>query len=183
MRPLLRRVVVRARGFSGGPSAEAIAAIQSNFKANPSAARTTFSASSELTKGLICRGQMRSFELTADEPEAFGGENTAPNPLEILLFSLGNCQEITAKAFANAMGIPLTKVSVELTGHVDLRGFFAVDSSVRPGFSKIEGSFVVESPADLETIKKLKEVTDQHCPVKDALQGVDIEVTLQHVQK
>jgi len=48
--------------------------------------------------------------------------------VEILLFSLGACQEITTKAFANAMGVPLTRVSVELTGHIDLRGFFAVDS-------------------------------------------------------
>ena len=181
---MLRRLVCRtARSFSGGPSAEAIAAIQSNFKANPTAALTSFSCASELTNGLICKGKMRSFELRADEPEAFGGQNTAPNPLEILLFSLGSCQEITAKAFANAMGIEVSKVSVELEGHVDLRGFFAVDSSVRPGFSKIVGSFTVESKADLETIKKLKEVTDQHCPVKDALKGVPIEVTLNHVQK
>ena len=56
--------------------------------------------------------------------------------VEILLFSLGACQEITTKAFANAMGVPLTRVSVELTGHIDLRGFFAVDDSVRAGFNK-----------------------------------------------
>ena len=56
--------------------------------------------------------------------------------VEILLFSLGACQEITTKAFANAMGVPLTHVSVELTGHIDLRGFFAVDESVRAGFNK-----------------------------------------------
>lgn len=60
--------------------------------------------------------------------------------VEILLFSLGACQEITTKAFANAMGVPLTKVSVKLTGHIDLRGFFAVDESVRAGFNKILGS-------------------------------------------
>ena len=59
--------------------------------------------------------------------------------VEILLFSLGACQEITTKAFANAMGVPLTRVSVELTGHIDLRGFFAVEDSVRAGFNKRPG--------------------------------------------
>jgi len=52
---------------------------------------------------------------------------------------LGACQEITTKAFANAMGVPLTRVSVQLKGHIDLRGFFAVDDSVRAGFNKILG--------------------------------------------
>ena len=56
-----------------------------------------------------------------------------------MLFSLGACQEITTKAFANAMGVPLTRVSVQLKGHIDLRGFFAVDDSVRAGFNKILG--------------------------------------------
>ena len=53
-----------------------------------------------------------------------------------MLFSLGACQEITTKAFANAMGVPLTRVSVQLKGHIDLRGFFAVDDSVRAGLNK-----------------------------------------------
>eukprot|EP00913_Durusdinium_trenchii_P013646 g12813.t1 len=109
----------------------------------------------------------------ADEPESFGGTDSAPNPVEVLLFSLGACQEITTKAFANAMGVPLKRVSVELQGHIDLRGFFAVDESIRAGFNKIEGTFTVESPADTETIEKLKAAVDAHCPVKDMLQAVE----------
>ena len=177
------RLLGRDRSFSGGPSAEAIAAIQANFKQNPAQAQASFESSSELIKGLVSNGQLRHFPITADEPASFGGEDSAPNPVEILLFSLGACQEITTKAFANAMGVPLTRVSVQLKGHIDLRGFFAVDDSVRAGFNKIEGTFTVESPADTETIQQLKAAVDAHCPVKDMLQAVPMEITLNHVQK
>lgn len=71
-----------------------------------------------------------------------------PEQVEILLFSLGACQEITTKAFANAMGVPLTRVSVQLKGHIDLRGFFAVDDSVRAGFNKNLGALFWNSLED-----------------------------------
>lgn len=48
---------------------------------------------------------------------------------------------------------------------------------------RIEGTFTVESPADTETIKQLKDAVDAHCPVKDMLQAVPMEITLNHVQK
>eukprot|EP00438_Fugacium_kawagutii_P034541 Skav213831 [mRNA] locus=scaffold1987:778338:780005:+ [translate_table: standard] len=203
-RGLLKRAshaVLRSRSFSGGPSAEAIAAIQANFKKNPAQAQASFSSASELIDGLVSNGQLRNFQIKADEPEGFGGQDSAPNPVEILLFSLGACQEITTKAFANAMGVPLTKVSVKLTGHIDLRGFFAVDESAAKLMfvmiylqfrnyhpktllsRRIEGTFTVESPADTETIKQLKAAVDAHCPVKDMLQAVPMDITLNHVQK
>lgn len=48
---------------------------------------------------------------------------------------------------------------------------------------RIEGTFTVESPADTETIQQLKAAVDAHCPVKDMLQAVPMEITLNHVQK
>ncbi|CAK9048334.1 unnamed protein product [Durusdinium trenchii] len=163
--------------------------IQASFKKNPAQAQATFKSVSELKDGLVSSGQLRTFQIKADEPESFGGTDSAPNPVEVLLFSLGACQagqgkkeEITTKAFANAMGVPLKRVSVELQGHIDLRGFFAVDESIRAGFNKIEGTFTVESPADTETIEKLKAAVDAHCPVKDMLQAVPMEVKLNHIQ-
>ena len=183
LRALRTRTMPLVRKFSGGPSAEAIAAIQSNFKAHPEKAQAAFHSQSQLTHGLVSTGKMRDFDIKADEPASFGGEDSAPSPVELLLFSLASCQEITVKAYANAMGVPLTRVSADLTGKIDLRGFFAVDESVRAGFNKIEGVLTVESPADLETIKQLKAAADAHCPVKDMLQAVPMEITLNHIQK
>mmetsp|Transcript_65806 Transcript_65806/g.175272 ORF Transcript_65806/g.175272 Transcript_65806/m.175272 type:complete len:191 (-) Transcript_65806:47-619(-) len=168
------------RGFA--LSAAGIAKMQEVFKADPAKAQETFASTSELTSGMKCTGKLRQFPVMADEPAALGGTDTAPNPVELLLFSLGSCQEITFKAYATAMGVQLDRVSVDLKGHIDLRGLFAVDEGVRAGFQKIEGTVTVESPAETATIEQLKQAVDAHCPVKDMLASVPISVALKHVR-
>ena len=76
--------------------------------------------------GLQSQARMRQHTLVVDEPEALGGADTGPNPVEIVLAALGTCQEITYRAYATALGIPLERVSVVLDGEVDLRGFLGV---------------------------------------------------------
>lgn len=66
--------------------------IQASFKKNPAQAQATFKSVSELKDGLVSSGQLRTFQIKADEPESFGGTDSAPNPVEVLLFSLGACQ-------------------------------------------------------------------------------------------
>ena len=40
---------------------------------------------------------------------------------------------------------PRRSVSVELDGDIDLRGFFGVDETVRPGYEAIRGTVTVDS--------------------------------------
>ena len=60
-------------------------------------------------------------------------------------------------------------MSVELTGDLDLRGFFAVDDSVRSGYQQIRGTVKLESSAGEAELQKLREMVDAHCPVLDIL--------------
>jgi uncharacterized OsmC-like protein len=71
--------------------------------------------------------KIRDFELTIDRPKGFGGGNTGPKPTEVLLAALAACQEITWRLYADALGIPLAGIEVELDELQDLRGF-----SMRP---------------------------------------------------
>ena len=139
------------------------------YKADTPKAQATFSSKSKLTTGLRSTAKIRDYEIKADEPKSLGGTDTAPNPVEILLASLGTCQEITYKAYAQVLGIPLTRVSVEVDGHIDLRGFFAVSDEARPGFHKIEGTVTLDLPAPEEALEQLKGAVDAHCPVLDIL--------------
>ena len=81
----------------------------------------------------------------------------------------GSCQEITYRAYATALGIPLEKVSVTLDGDIDLRGFFGVDDSVRPGYGEIKGTVKLTSTADEADLQKLRDAVNAHCPVLDML--------------
>jgi OsmC-like protein len=51
-----------------------------------------------------------------------GGTDAGPNPVELVLAALATCQEITYRAYATALGIPLESVSVRLEGLLDLIG-------------------------------------------------------------
>jgi len=146
-----------------------IADTQSAFRSQPDAAKATFKSSSRLTEGFRSEISIRQHRLAADEPPALGGADSGPNPVELILAALGSCQEITYRAYATALGIPLDSVSVELAGDIDLRGFFAVDESVRSGYQNIRGTVNIVSNASETELQKLRAVVDAHCPVLDIL--------------
>ncbi len=145
--------------------------IQANLADSPDQAVATFSAESEQVAGLRSEIRIRDFQLAVDEPEVLGGTDTGPNPVEIALASLATCQEITYRLYADKLGIPLDHVAVSVEGDVDLRGLFAVDEAVRPGFQAIRATVTLESPADQKAINELVETVNRHCPVLDLLQN------------
>jgi putative redox protein len=144
---------------------------QQAFGTDPAQARAVFQASSRLGDGVNSNVAVRQFNVGVDEPPGLGGQDTAPNPVEYILVALGSCQEITYRLYADALGIPLDGVSVQLSGTIDLRGFFNVDDSVRSGFQGIEAEVVIDSPASAADIARLKETVDRHCPVLDILRN------------
>ncbi len=160
---------------------DAVEFIQNELRANPDGAVAKFSADSRQVQGLQSETKIRQFTLTVDEPESLGGTDTGPNPVELILGALASCQEITYRAFAEALEIPLDGVSVKIEGDVDLRGFFAVNDSVRAGFQDIRGTVELDSPAGEEELAKLKQIVDAHCPVLDILQApVPVSLELNH---
>ena len=144
---------------------------QTALGADPAQAQATFEAQSRQGHGLDSDVTVRQFTVGVDEPAGLGGQDTAPNPVEYVLAALGACQEITYRLYADALGIPLNGVSVKLAGAIDLRGFFNVDDSVRPGFQAIRADVVLDSPASDADLARLKEVVDRHCPVLDILRN------------
>ena len=50
---------------------------------------------------------------------------------------------------------------------------------MRPGFTGVQGTVTLKSPASQAELKKLKEVVDAHCPVLDILRApVPVELEL-----
>src|SRR4029077_659203 len=130
---------------------------QSAFRTDPAKELATFSSRSQLQDGLHSEATLRQHKVTVDEPPSLGGTDKGPNPVELVLAALGTCQEITYRAYAAALGVPLDGVRVELAGDLDLRGFFAVDESVRPGYQGIRGTVHLTSSASRESLEKLRQ--------------------------
>jgi putative redox protein len=153
---------------------------QTDLLANPDHAIATFSVDSRQVEGLRSETKIRQFNVTVDEPPNLGGTDTGPNPVEFVLAALATCQEITYRAYATALGIPLESVSVTLEGSLDLRGFFAVKDGVRAGFDAVRGVVNLKSSAPAADLAKLKEVVDAHCPVLDILRApVPVDLKLE----
>ena len=151
------------------PMAEAIARAAASFREEAPRARATFRSESQLTTGFRSEVKLRHHALTIDEPTGIGGSDSGPTPVELVLAALGTCQEITYRAFATALGIPLEGVAVTVEGDIDFRGFFAIDETVRPGFGALRVKVNLQSTASALDRARLIAAVNQHCPVLDML--------------
>jgi uncharacterized OsmC-like protein len=77
------------------------------------------------------------FPLVADEPETFGGTGSGPQPTELLLASIASCFTLAVAHSAAKRDVPLTELSVEVTGYYEGPRFTAfrmvVHTDVPPG--------------------------------------------------
>jgi uncharacterized OsmC-like protein len=88
----------------------------------------------------------RPFKIAVDEPFELLGENTAPNPQEMLMTALNACVMVGYVAGAAVNGITLEKLEIETEGELDLRGFLGLDETVAPGYESIR--YVVRIKGD-----------------------------------
>ena len=102
-----------------------------------------------------------------DEPEALGGTDLAANPVQLILASLGACQAITYQVWAAKLGIAIDGVEARVEGDIDLRGFFGIDESIRPGFTRIRLFVTLRGPETDERYQELVDAVNVHCPVLD----------------
>lgn len=67
-----------------------------------------------------------------------------------------------------------------MEGDIDLRGFFAVDDTVRAGYQAIRGTVGIESSASEAELHQLREAVNGHRPVQDILRApVPVELTME----
>ena len=65
---------------------------------------------------------VRSHELTVDEPEASGGDDSGPDPQEMLAASLASCTAITMEMYAKRKGWNIGDIEVEVDYEPAQRG-------------------------------------------------------------
>jgi uncharacterized OsmC-like protein len=79
----------------------------------------------------------RGFTIKSDEPKEILGQNSAPNPQELLMAAFNACIMVGYVATASVMGVELESVEIETEGELDLRGFLGLDPNVKPGYDSI----------------------------------------------
>ncbi len=128
-------------------------------KADPNAVKT-------LKSKTVLEGQFKNFNyirdldpIVVDEPPGLLGEDTAPNPSEMALLSLGSCLSVGVQANATNQGIPLTKLEVYLEGDINITAVWGtgdLDPNKPLGVTEVRANFVIESPGtDKEVLEGL----------------------------
>ena len=104
--------------------------------------------------------------LSGDEPRSAGGNDSGPQPADLVLSGLGACTAITLRMYAERKGWKLgrIKVSVDFTGEVDAHRI-----ERRIGFSE---SLLPEQ------LSRLAEISEKTPVTKMLKTGIAIQTTL-----
>lgn len=106
----------------------------------------------------------RRFTLAVDEPFELLGENTAPNPQEVLMSALNACMMVGYVAGAAVKGVTLESVQIETEGQLDLRGFLGIDDRVRPGYESIQYTVRIKGDGTPEQFEEIHETVIRTSP-------------------
>ncbi len=124
--------------------------------------------------------QSGKFKMIIDEPEAMGGTDMGPSPIQVLLMSLAGCLGVTGHAIARQKGLKLNDLKIEIKGNMNPCNFMGCSFEERAGFQTIN---VVVNPkfevATPEQIEDWLQETEKRCPVTDNIKtGTHIIVTV-----
>jgi putative redox protein len=99
-----------------------------------------------------------------DIPKEKGGEETGPDPHDLLLGALGACTSITLKMYAKKKGWDLEDVSVNLVQE-------EIENPNAPGkLNKISREIKVSGNLTEEQVQSLRSIADK-CPIHKLLEG------------
>ncbi len=147
---------------------------------DPSKARFSFSTKTHWKGGAQTETTARGRTIAADEPEAFGGQDSAADPVELLLAALASCVSIGLVTQAAKRGVDFDDFEIEVTGDLDLRGYLGLDESVRPGYTNVQYVVRVKSDAPQDVIEEILRTAERTSPMFDNIRnGVPISSRLE----
>lgn len=114
-----------------------------------------------------------SHSFVADEPTAFGGDDTGPTPYDLLLAALGACTSMTMQMYAANKGWPLTASSIALRherNHVDDCEHVVAGNNKGIPAQALYRIISLEGDLTAEQHSKIIAIADK-CPVHRTLQS------------
>lgn len=115
----------------------------------------------------------------ADEPASLGGDDTGPNPYDLLLGSLAACTTITVSMYAQRKNINMTSLSVEYSfDKVHADDCEQCEDDATGMIDRITSRIFIDGDFDEATRKRLIQIA-QRCPVHKTLEaGIHFEETV-----
>lgn len=88
------------------------------------------------TGGMRAVTEVDGFEIVVDEPEAYGGAGTGPQPTDLLLASVASCLALSVAFVARKRGVELLGLDVSVVGTYKGLEFERIAASITSGTSR-----------------------------------------------
>jgi uncharacterized OsmC-like protein len=105
--------------------------------------------------------------LYVDQPQAGGGADAGPNPIEYLFASLAGCIGTVARIIANQKRINLNGMDMKIEGAFDTEIILGKSKENRPGLTGIKVTLTIDSAMSKEEKEAFVEEIESRCPVSD----------------
>jgi uncharacterized OsmC-like protein/alpha-beta hydrolase superfamily lysophospholipase len=109
-------------------------------------------------------------QMLADEPVAYGGQDSGPGPYDFLIAGLGACTSMTMRMYADLKALPVERITVTLA-HNKIHALDCAECETREGkIDQIDRVISIEGALDADQRKRLMEIADK-CPVHRTLKS------------
>lgn len=102
-----------------------------------------------------------------DQPEAGGGTDAGPTPLEYLFVSLAGCIVTIGHIVAKQRHLPVRKIEAHVEGELDTDVLMGKSTAVRAGFQNIRVHVKVDADMTQEEKEAFIHDVDERCPISD----------------
>jgi len=145
--------------------------LKEQYRRDPASSRITLTAKgNQAGSPLGCSIDIGRAIYQAEAHKGVGGTGTAACSGDLLIGALAACAQLTCQLVATAMGVPVTRIEVTVSGDMDLQGTLGLSKEVPVGFEAIRAQFDIDAPqATPEQLQALREKTEQYCVVMQTL--------------
>lgn len=128
-------------------------------------AKSTMKLSTEVQEGFKTTVKA-SHEFYIDQPKP-GGSDSAPNPLEYFLSTLGGCICAIGRIIANQKKLNVRGIYVDIEGDIDKDFLLGQTTEGRAGFTEIRSFVKIDADMSLSEKEEFLEEIEKRCPIAD----------------
>lgn len=141
----------------------------------------TFKTRAEWKAGLRTDVVARRFSIPVDEPVELGGDDSAPNPMELLLAGLNGCLAVVIRVIAKEWGAEVTAIRFTSEASLDLRGFLGT-ADVQPHFQTVHTRIELGTDLDDEKFEAFTEAVRRRCPAGSLIDTAGVQTSIEWVR-
>jgi uncharacterized OsmC-like protein len=106
----------------------------------------------------------RTHKIVADEPCQLLGQDSAPNPQELLMAAFNACITVGYVAGSALKGITLESLEIRTRGTLDLRGFLGLDDQVPAGYERVDYEVLIDGDGTPEQFEEIHQAVIRTSP-------------------